>query len=73
MKQWKIARKKPVLVLFREVEGESETIQDIHGTTHIVHRNKSYILLDQAIYPYPCDKKIFEATYDVIEDDSENE
>jgi len=62
--RWKRAKKKPLRVLFREVTGESEEIRDIHGTIHIVHRSKSYILLDQAGYPYPCDKKVFEATYE---------
>jgi len=64
--EWRRAKKKAIVVLFREVKGESEEIQDVHGMIHIVHKTKSYILLDQAGYPYPCDKKIFEATYEEI-------
>lgn len=65
MSEWKKARKKPLLVEFREVRGKEEIIVTGDGDL-IVHPEKSLIIKDIEGKPYSIDKEIFEKTYQVL-------
>lgn len=69
--KWRKARKKPIIVEFREVEGEKETIETREGML-VAHRGKDYIIRGVEGEIYPIAKTIFEKTYEVIEDDEES-
>lgn len=69
---WKRARKKPVEVEFREVEGAQEIIKTLEGDL-LAHNGISYIIRGVTGEIYPIRKDIFHKTYDVIEDDAETE
>lgn len=66
MMKWKKARKKPVIVEFREVKGESEIVETLHG---LVKANKysDYIVKTIKGDIYPCDKLLFHQTHEVLE------
>ena len=65
--KWGKARKKPVIVEVREVQGECELIKTLEGDW-IVHPEKSYVIRGVKGELYPIDKEIFQETYDIIED-----
>jgi len=64
---WKKCRKKPIIVEFREVEGEEEIIKTKEGDL-MAHKNKSFIIRGAKGELYPIDKKIFYETYEILED-----
>jgi hypothetical protein len=64
---WRKARKKPVVVEFREVEGEVEIIHTLEGDLE-AHKEKSFVIRGVKGELYPIDKKIFERTYEVVEE-----
>jgi hypothetical protein len=65
-KNWKHARKKPVEVEYREVDGDVETIDTREGTLTAT-AGEDYIMrgVDGEIYPISQD--IFEKTYERVE------
>lgn len=64
-KVWRTARKKPITVQFREVNG-IEKIHTREGTLR-AYQDRDFIIkgIDGEIYPIK--KSIFERTYEVIE------
>lgn len=66
---WKKARKKPVVIEYREVEGEKEEIKTREGTL-FAYANRDFIIRGVEGEIYPCDKKIFAKTYESVETDA---
>lgn len=66
MSNWKNARKKPVPIQFREVEGEKEIIHTREGTLVAV-KGKDYIIKGIEGELYPITKTTFHKTYNVEE------
>lgn len=66
MVEWRKARKKPVEVEFREVNGDVEIIHTLEGDLE-AHRSKSFIIRGVEGEIYPIDKEIFRKTYDILE------
>lgn len=70
--KWRKARKKPVIVEFREVEPNSwggvEEISTKEGVLW-AHEGKDYIIRGVEGELYPIDKAIFNKTYEVIEEE----
>ena len=64
-REWKRARKKPVEVEFREVDGDVELIHTLEGDLE-AHKSKSFIIRGVKGEIYPIGKEIFYKTYDVI-------
>lgn len=71
MSKWRKARKKPVVVEFREVEGEVETIKTREGTLK-GYKNADYIIRGVAGEIYPIDRVIFHETYEIIGEEKES-
>ncbi len=63
---WKKARKKPVIVEFREVIGEKEEISTREGKLY-GYKGQDVIIKGIQGEIYPCKKDIFAKTYEVIE------
>lgn len=63
--EWHKARKKPVIVDWREVEGEKEEIHTREGTLY-GYKDKDVIIKGIKGEIYPCGKEIFEKTYEVL-------
>ena len=68
---WKKARKKPVIIEFREVEPDDdvtncERIQTKEGIL-TARNDQDFVIRGIEGELYSIDKKIFEKTYDVIE------
>ena len=68
---WRKARKKPIVVEFREVDGE-EQIETREGVL-IAKQNEDYIIRGVDGEIYPIKKSIFYRTYEVIEEKDMNE
>lgn len=66
MVNWKKARKKPVVIQFREVIGEFEQVQTREGILK-GFKGKDFIIKGVEGEVYPIAKQIFYKTYDVIE------
>lgn len=64
MTGWKKCRKKPIVVEFREVEGEEEAIHTLEGTL-FAHADQDVIIKGVRGEIYPCKKEIFDEMYDV--------
>lgn len=62
---WKKARKKPVIIEFREPNGEVETIKTREGTLK-GYKDIDYIIKGVKGELYPIDRVIFHETYDVL-------
>jgi hypothetical protein len=71
MTEWKKARKKPVVVEFREVEGDEEQIETLESEGHegvlTARAGQDFIIRGVNGEIYPIKKDIFYKTYDVIE------
>jgi hypothetical protein len=67
---WKPARKKPVRVEYREVRGETETIETLEGTLE-AKADEHYIIRGVEGEIYPIEKDVFEETYERIDDDAQ--
>jgi len=72
MTEWGKARKKPVTVKFREVEGEEETIETREGTLK-AYKGKDFIIKGVEGELYPISREIFFKTYDVLSYPGESE
>ena len=71
--KWRKARKKPVVVQFREVEGEKEIISTRAGAV-IAVKGRDYVIRDVRGEEYPILKEIFNETYEVLrEEDTRHE
>lgn len=70
--KWYRARKKPIEVLVRDVEGEREKIETEEGDM-IAERGKHFIIKGVEGELYPIAKDIFCKTYDVIGEVEEGE
>lgn len=64
--KWGKARKKPLIVAYREVEGDEEKIITREGTL-IAKKGHDFIIRGFEGELYPIDKQIFYKTYDIIE------
>lgn len=63
---WKKARKKPVIIEFREVKGEKEEVSTKNGIV-IAKASEDYVARGIMGELYPINKKIFNGTYEVIQ------
>lgn len=66
MVNWKKARKKPVVIEFREVEAAYEVICTLEGKL-IAKRNRDFVIRGVDGELYPIRKEIFAKTYEVID------
>jgi hypothetical protein len=64
--EWRKARKKPVEIEFREVEGAYEVIQTREGQL-IAFKEKDLIIRGVEGELYPIKKNIFVKTYEVLD------
>jgi len=64
--RWRKARKKPVIVEFREVHGEKEVIKTREGKL-IGYKGKDFIIRGVEGEIYPISKEIFAETYEIVE------
>jgi len=64
---WKKARKKPIIIEFREVKGLREVIRTREGTLFAV-RDTDYVIKGIKGEIYPINKEIFNATYEVLDE-----
>jgi len=62
---WKKARKKPIVVDFREVIGDEEVIDTKEGIL-VAKRGRDYIVRGVEGELYPVNKEIFAKTYDEV-------
>jgi len=67
MVEWRKCRKKPIVVEFREVQGEKEEIETREGTL-TAYRGKDFIIRGLRGEVYPIGKDIFAKSYDVLEE-----
>jgi len=67
---WRKARKKPVIVEFREVNGKVELIKTREGELFAI-ADQDYIIRGVEGEIYPIKKEIFDKTYEIIKDESE--
>jgi len=63
---WRKARKKPVVVEFREINGESEVVETLHGPVQ-ANKHSDYVVKTVRGDVYPCDKLLFHETHDVLD------
>lgn len=64
--EWFLARKKPVVVKVREVEGGTEEIKTLNGIVTAV-RGQDFIIRGLNGEEYPVAKDIFFKTYEIVE------
>ncbi len=66
--EFKKCRKLPIIVNFREVEGEEEifTLENREGESLIAKSNEDYIMKGVDGELYPIKKELFHRTYEVI-------
>jgi len=67
---WKKCRKKPIVVEFREVQGEKEVIETREGTL-TANRDEDFVIRGLRGEIYPIGKDIFHKSYDVLEEGEE--
>ncbi len=67
MVEWRKCRKKPIVVEFREVQGEKEVIETREGTL-TAYRDKEFVIKGLRGEIYPIGKDIFHKSYDVLEE-----
>jgi len=63
---WRKARKKAVVIEFREVEGTSETVKTKNGSV-LARKSEDFVIRGIDGELYPINKQIFAKTYEVIE------
>ena len=68
---WRKARKKPLVVEYREVDGATEAIRTKEGTMTAV-RGWHYVIRGVRGELYPIEKRIFTDTYEIIEERPKN-
>jgi len=64
--EWRKARKKPVVVEFREVDGDNEVIHTLEGDL-TAQKGRDFIIRGVNGEIYPIAKEIFYQTYEVVE------
>ena len=73
---WHKARKKPLLIHYREVrggnEGDKELIKTREGTL-IAIRGRDFVIRGVEGELYPITKTTFYKTYDLLEEETKNE
>jgi hypothetical protein len=71
MTLWRKARKKPIIVEFREVEPIVGFVEAIHTEEGILwaHLGEDYIIRGVEGEIYPCKKEIFAKTYDIVKEE----
>jgi hypothetical protein len=69
---WKRARKKPVIIMFREPIGKKELIHTLEGEERAI-RGKHFVIRGVRGELYPIDKKIFAETYEVLDSEQKEE
>jgi len=62
---WRKARKKPVVVEFREVDGATELINTREGAL-VAELGKHYIIRGIEGEHYPIEIEVFKKTYDIV-------
>lgn len=67
--EWRKARKKQVIVQFREVQGEQETIKTREGTVITIDKNH-FVMKGVEGEIYPITKDIFYKTYEELSDET---
>ena len=68
MEHWKKAKKKPIIIEFREITGiEAEVIQTREGFL-LGYPNKDFIIRGIEGELYPIKKEIFYKTYEVLDE-----
>jgi len=65
MSEWKKARKKPLEIEYRGVDGLTEAVHTHEGIL-LANKSKDYIIRGVQGELYPIKKDIFAKTYDVI-------
>lgn len=65
MTKWKKARKRPIWIEYREVEGDVETIKTREGTLK-AYAGQDFIIKGVKGELYPINKGVFWETYEVI-------
>jgi len=65
---WRKARKKPVIIEFREVIGECELVHTKEGILTAV-KQRDFVIKGVEGELYPITKEIFFKTYDIIGDE----
>jgi hypothetical protein len=65
MTEWGRARRKPIVVDYREVKGDSETFWTPEGLRQAFSRT-DYIIKGAVGELYPIKKDIFHKTYDIV-------
>jgi len=65
---WRKARKKQIIVEFREVQGEQETIKTREGTLITIGK-KHFVMKGVEGEIYPITKDIFHKTYEELSDE----
>jgi len=63
--KWRKAKKKPVVIEFREVTGDKEIIETREGSL-TAYREKDFIIRGVEGEIYPISKQIFFKTYEVV-------
>lgn len=66
--KWKKAKKKPITIHFREVDGEQEEIHTKEGVL-IAKKDRDFIIRGIEGELYPINKEIFYKTYNMLEDE----
>lgn len=62
---WQRAKKKPIIISYREVRPPREMIHTREGVLW-AHAGSDVIIRGVAGEEYPCNKKIFEMTYEAV-------
>ena len=76
MNGFRKCRKKPIIVHFREVEGDKEeifTLENREGESLIANKEADYVMKGIDGELYPIKKDLFHRTYDIIEEERLNE
>lgn len=68
MTEFRQCRKKPIVVHFREVQGEKEIIETLEGDL-IALQEEDFIIRGVEGEIYPCKKDIFYKTYEVLDEE----
>jgi len=69
---WNKARKKPVVIEYREVKGEKEELDTLEGKV-TAYADDDFVLRGVDGEVYPCKKDVFWQTYKEVPKDTELE
>lgn len=68
--EWNKARKKPVVIEYREVEGEKEELDTLEGKV-TAYAEDDFVLRGVDGEVYPCKKDVFWQTYKQVSEDTQ--